>query len=385
MVLMPGATPEQALVASAMKGALANQKAVLVFTPAEGGESYIATFNVTGSLGEIHDSLLSAGLAFHTLAPTASGAQVIVYGSGQATIDAIDAAAGASNVSIVMGSGTFLGTSLSTGSDAEQRADAQAIYKRTIEGAGTVAGRNAATVWDSVSANWGAKLQALTKALARLLKFNANHDDLGRFTFGHGIKAVGERMATMVKDFWVGQSDIDTIPELTKAAPEDQKKLAEDATKINDAVDHGTELKDPGVKSEARIIEKVTEGREPAAVTDAVRLGFVTPDPALADQIVDALALRYAVADEGWKTTPAGYIDRKVLVRFSDGMIGEVQMWPPAMYEAKMPGGGEALYARARSLPAGSAEKAELVGQMRTLYERAQVTLPASWKSVISG
>lgn len=511
MVLMPGATEEQALVASAMKGALANQKAVLVFTPAEGGEAYIATFNATGGLSEIHDSLLSAGLAFHTLAPTASGAQVIVYGSDQATIDAIDVAAGASNVSIVKGSGTFLGTSLSTGSDAEQRADAQSVYRATIEGAGTVAGRNAAAVWDSVSDHWSATLQALTKALARFFKFNPNHDtlgrfsdgagggyamssddframisrsrrereamerdiagaieadgiyvarggdravtiagspreaglyqitnfyrgeatghiesqpknlgseamqmmgrgfqqvsgdaaeaaldpasyvtkfnpnhdEIGRFTFGRGIKAVGEQMAAMVKDLWVLQSDIDTITELTEAAPEDQDKLAKDAAEINAKVDHGSELVDPGVKSEGRIIEKVEAGREPAAVTDAVRLGFIVPEPGLADQIVDSLAQRYAVADEGWVTTPAGYIDRKVLIRFSDGMIGEVQMWPPTMYAAKMPGGGEALYAKARTLPAGDPVKAQLVAEMRTLYGRAQVTLPASWKSVI--
>lgn len=213
-------------------------------------------------------------------------------------------------------------------------------------------------------------------------KFNPNHDERGRFDFGSGVKATGEQAATAVKQGWVQKSPVQTLDEAFALAPDDQKKLVDDAKKAADAVDHGTELKDPGVKGQARAGEKLDEGRPPAAVTDIVRLGFVVPEPALADQIVSDLAKNYAVIDEGWNKTAAGWVDRKVYVRFSDGMIGEVQMWPPAMYNAKMNQGGLQLYSQARSMSAGPARDA-LFGQMNDLYGAAASRLSQSWKNAI--
>jgi len=43
-----------------------------------------------------------------------------------------------------------------------------------------------------------------------------------------------------------------------------------------------------------------------------------------------------------------GYVNRKVLVRFEDGTIGEIQLWAPHMPTAK-DGEGHALYKRIRA------------------------------------
>jgi hypothetical protein len=47
------------------------------------------------------------------------------------------------------------------------------------------------------------------------------------------------------------------------------------------------------------------------------------------------LAQLFEIADEGWQITEAGYFDRKVLVRFRSGQVGEVQFWHPDLLDAK--------------------------------------------------
>lgn len=47
----------------------------------------------------------------------------------------------------------------------------------------------------------------------------------------------------------------------------------------------------------------------------------------------------FDVLDEGWTQSPTGYVDRKVLIRFDGGTIGEVQIWEPQMLAAKSGGG----------------------------------------------
>ena len=75
-------------------------------------------------------------------------------------------------------------------------------------------------------------------------------------------------------------------------------------------------------------------------MTDVVRIGFTVETPQLADQIIDRLARKFEVLDEGWKINSVSFVDRKALVRFADGTVGEVQFWPPGIFEAKEFEGG---------------------------------------------
>ena len=146
-------------VSGAMKGALANQKAVLVFKEGEGDDGLV-TFEAKGGLGDIHAALLDDGLAFHTLVPTSGGAQVVVIASDDATMDAIDKAATryGSEVSYRTGKAEYLGVD-GNGS----REDAQQAYARIIQGSG-VEGVGAA--WDGLRDRWG----KVAKVFRRVVK-----------------------------------------------------------------------------------------------------------------------------------------------------------------------------------------------------------------------
>jgi hypothetical protein len=131
MVAMRG-DPAMVRAAAAMKGAVSNQKAVLVFQPDPEGREHMANFEMPGDLSQIHDQLLQGGLAFHTLEPTPGGAKVHIYATDQDTADAIMRVAAGRRINMVSGTGEFIGTKLDTGTDEEQRADAQRAYATVI-------------------------------------------------------------------------------------------------------------------------------------------------------------------------------------------------------------------------------------------------------------
>ena len=54
-----------------------------------------------------------------------------------------------------------------------------------------------------------------------------------------------------------------------------------------------------------------------------------------ADDFIAKLGKKFHLLDEGWKVTPAGYFDRKIMVIFDDKTLGEIQIWPPGMLKAK--------------------------------------------------
>lgn len=152
------ADPDRVRAAAAMKASLAEQKAVLIFKPDAAGEQHMASFQAKGSLAEIHDNLLKNGLAFHTLEPTEDGAVVHILVGDQETADAVVRTAGSPEaVQIVKGNGEFLGTNLDTGSDADQRADAQRVYGEVIDQvAGGRGGQDLREVWRDANNHWRA-------------------------------------------------------------------------------------------------------------------------------------------------------------------------------------------------------------------------------------
>ncbi len=134
----------------------------------------------------------------------------------------------------------------------------------------------------------------------------------------------------------------------------------------------GVKFKNPGIKARATSEEKMARKgyRSARHLTDIVRGGFIVRTAAEADGIVAELGRQLDVIDEGWSRTKDGYVDRKVMVVFPDGMIGEVQIFEQSMLAAKS-GGGHRLYTESRSLSPDDPRRGELEQQQRELYSAA--------------
>lgn len=151
--------PQLIRAAVAMKGHLAEQKAVLLFQPDPDGDEHMASFNMKGDLDDIHSKLLDQGLQFHTLEPVDEGATVHIYVSDQDTADAVVKASGGpeSNLTFTSGKGEFIGTDKSDGTDEEQRNDAKRVYQEVIDQvAGMGQGRDIREVWRNANDHWRA-------------------------------------------------------------------------------------------------------------------------------------------------------------------------------------------------------------------------------------
>lgn len=198
--------------------------------------------------------------------------------------------------------------------------------------------------------------------------------------YSAGVKASGLADAVAEKTAWRAGAPA-TVEELLAGAPKNQARLAEVCDAI--AGKAGLHFKNPGPKKPERIQEKLDRGKTPQQVNDAVRGGFDARTPEEADAIVAGLAEHFEVADEGWARTPAGYVDRKVMVRFDDGMVGEVQVWPPGMLAAKS-GEGHKIYQEWQNLPADSPRKGEMQDRMAAVFAAVVVALPGAWHQVFS-
>jgi len=163
-VMMTSRGNRDAILASAViKGAVTNQKSVLVFEPKDDGPQRMYDFELSGGLAEIHDRLLQAGIQNHTLEPTEGGAKVHVLAmdaeSNAAAVAFIDAADVDSTRTA--GDGEFPGYDPDKpGSDAKQRADAQRAYAAIIErlaGSETLSGRDIRAIWRDADNHWRAE------------------------------------------------------------------------------------------------------------------------------------------------------------------------------------------------------------------------------------
>jgi len=92
-----------------------------------------------------------------------------------------------------------------------------------------------------------------------------------------------------------------------------------------------------GEKSRSSTARKVKEKYYGNAekLTDIVRGTFILESPSDVEAIVDQLGDRLAGVDEGWAITDTGYFDRKILVQFDNGQIGELQLVTKNIIEAK--------------------------------------------------
>lgn len=174
-----------------------------------------------------------------------------------------------------------------------------------------------------------------------------------------------------------------SLDELYAVAPKWQADLEVAGQQIADEV--GAKLVSKGIKKRTTADEKIgRKGYEDASgLTDVVRAGFVAKNPTQADEIVARLGQRYKIHDEKWAGKDNGYFDRKVMIRFDDGTLAEVQIWEPNIYKAKYELGGQDLYTRSRSLPEGSRQQADLQSREAALYAAARRDADPAWREVL--
>lgn len=368
-------TPAQARVALAMKGWLGDQKSALLFTPDPKGEAYLASVPMRGSLDEIHAELLQAGLAFHTLQPTDGGATVHVYGTDQATADAVDAIAGkhGSQAHFTFGAGEFIGTTKEDGTDREQRDDARAQYEAVIGAPAAGAafpGRDVAAVWQDLRDRWGRELSETAVVPG----------------YAPGVKArndVGE--INKHRDRWVADSPVQSLDQTVAMAPKAQGRLAKASNEIAAAM--GLKFIDPGPKTKNqkgvdRLRTKAVKYKgKLARVTDVARGTFLVNKPEQADQIIEHLGEKFEVIAEAWRTLPSNYTDRALLVRDTSGMIAEVQIMDPTMFAMKNE--MHHLYDEARELPPHDPHAKNLTDVMKVQFARVLDAYPPDWKAAL--
>lgn len=156
MTTVKGADFDTLKLGAAMKGYLADQKAVLVFQQEKGGGATLANFHATGDVNSIHKNALADGLAFHTLVPDADGKGATVYVADldNSARDAISKGAKryGGTVSFSEGRAEFVGTTKEDGDDRAQRDDARAQYQAVI-GSSPVGG--ASVLWNRVHDRYG--------------------------------------------------------------------------------------------------------------------------------------------------------------------------------------------------------------------------------------
>lgn len=174
-----------------------------------------------------------------------------------------------------------------------------------------------------------------------------------------------------------------SLDELYAVAPEHQAELGRVG---RDLAGNGADFRDPGVKSRATSEEKMQRKRYDSTrrLTDVVRGGFVVKTPADADRVVAGLGAHFGkVLDEGWRITEAGYFDRKVMVQFKDGTVGEVQFWHPDMIDLKE-STGHKLYEEMRGLAPDDPKFLDLLDKQKELYLSAVGKASDDWLPVLS-
>ena len=143
----------QTVLAAAMKGHLADQKAVLVFQQQERGVSVLAQFAAKGKLDKIHKDLLKDGIENHTIVPNEDGATVYVVDLDGSNLAKVVKAAERHDTDVYYQTGRaeFIGNTDDSGSDREQRDRARQVYETFIRESSV---KEAQAIWQNVRNTW---------------------------------------------------------------------------------------------------------------------------------------------------------------------------------------------------------------------------------------
>ena len=147
-------------VSAAMKGHLADQKAVLVFKEGDGTSALYRMHTPEGDVQRLHENLIKDGLVFHTILPhtgVGGGTDVIVADLDGSAHDAMSKAAERYNADVFYetGQAEFIGTQREDGTDREQRDDARRAYEEVIQQSPVQESRE---IWTRLHHSWGETL-----------------------------------------------------------------------------------------------------------------------------------------------------------------------------------------------------------------------------------
>jgi len=187
-----------------------------------------------------------------------------------------------------------------------------------------------------------------------------------------GEKVPGETSAQVIEQSFKDRQPVETVDDIYEIAQESQDFIVNIGKGIEK--DLGVELKDTGLKQIETAKSKVGRKRYKSAkeLTDISRIGFIVNKQEQSDEIAKRFGQEAEVLDEGWSTTNAGYFDRKLLVRTPNGLVAEIQIWSPKLYDAKFEKGGDKLYTQYRAVEKTNPKKAqELAQKQRSLYAKA--------------
>ena len=173
---------------------------------------------------------------------------------------------------------------------------------------------------------------------------------------------------------------VETVDEIYALADESQSYIATIGAEIES--DLGVSFKNPGLKNIDAAREKMQRKSYASSnqMTDISRGGFIINKAEDADAIVARFGRDAEILDEGWNFTPAGYFDRKILVRTPNGIVSEIQIWSPKVLAAKQKTGHK-LYKKMRKSK-DPAEIESLSIQMRELYSNALRSEDQSFRSL---
>jgi hypothetical protein len=160
-----------------------------------------------------------------------------------------------------------------------------------------------------------------------------------------------------------------SLDELIGRANENQAQLAAIGDDL--ASEHGIEFKNPGIKETGRIRSKIeNEGyADVDELKDLSRGAFIIDTPEQANALAAQLASQFQTYDKGWVELDSGYFDRKLIVAFPNGGVGEIQIVPRTVWDAKT-GGLNGLYKRLRA-STNALEIADLMADQQAGYAAA--------------
>lgn len=146
-------TFDQIRTSAAMKGLIAEQKAVLPFQVDRHGKDALYRLSVASSdLKQLHQGLIKQGIDFHTLEPTDKGANVWVYDPGNKLGDKVAKVGDYYDTQIDKwrGHGEFLGSW-------DSREEGAKAYQATID---KNLGSDKLRSWSGIRDGWGAGAKA---------------------------------------------------------------------------------------------------------------------------------------------------------------------------------------------------------------------------------
>lgn len=162
---------------------------------------------------------------------------------------------------------------------------------------------------------------------------------------------------------------IESADDAVELAKTNQQILGRSGSSI--AKKLGVKFKNPGIKGELdrgkRMAEKAQKKGGIRALSDITRGGFAVQTVQQADQVVEELAKKYRVIDEGFTVTDLGYFDRKLMIINKNGQLGEVQIWAEPLFSAKLEKGGQDLYSVFRGKKPDEMDAEELAAYQETI------------------